>query len=249
MEEKIANIILSAAKLPGYKIHPYETYARLKIFGINDIDHPKDLYKADIQMLTDAAKSFAGKHSIKLGATGFATGLPGGPWGMAAGVTADLEEYLRRVFRIAQEIGHVYGLIPMPFVDSVNEDVDEYYSAAQKEILKAILIGVGLGGVSMGIAETAKRIARKEAEGILSKKISDKLITQLANRIARILGGNLTQEQISVRALKFIPILGGVLNSFFCYKSLQFVGNNLINNFEKEHNSVRKNVLKYWQNK
>ena len=170
MEEKIANIILSAAKLPGYKIHPYETYAKLKLIGFNDIEHPKDLFKSDIQMLKEAAKSFAGKHSIKLGATGFATALPGGPWGMAAGVTTDLEEYLRRVFLISQEIGHVYGLIPMPFADSVNEDIDEYYAAAQKEILKAILIGVGLGGVSMGIGETAKRLAKKEAEGILLKK-------------------------------------------------------------------------------
>ncbi len=247
MEEKVANIILAAAKLPGYKIHPYETYARLNIFGINDINHPKDLFKADVRMLTAAAKSFAKTHYRKLGAIGFGTGLPGGPWGAAAGVTIDLEEYLRRVFLMTQEIGHVYGVIPPAFVDNVNKNTDEYFAEVQAEILKAIMIGLGISGVSMTITEIAKLIATKETKEIIAQKISNQIITWLVKQIARRLGIQLTKRQISQGVLRFIPIWGGFINAAFCYKSMQLIGNNLINAFEMEHNSVRETVLKYWQ--
>ena len=143
MKEAIANILLSAAKLPGYRIHPCETYARLKIFGVDEINHPKDLFDADVKMLTKAARAFAETHCRKLAAIGFGTGLPGGPAGVAAGVTIDLEEYLRRVFLIFQEIGHVYGIIPMPFVDTVNENTSEYYADVQSRNIESYFDWVG----------------------------------------------------------------------------------------------------------
>ncbi|MGO9378044.1 MAG: hypothetical protein ACLP29_05770 [Dissulfurispiraceae bacterium] len=249
MKEAIANILLSAAKLPGYRIHPYETYARLKIFGVNNINHPKDLFDADVKMLTKAARAFAETHCRKLAAIGFGTGLPGGPAGVAAGVTIELEEYLRRVFLLSQEIGHVYGIIPMPFVDTVNENTSEYYADVQAEILKAILIGMGIGGITMTVSEIAKLVAAKEAKEIAVKKISNKIITELAKQIAKKLGVRLTQGQMSRRALRIIPVLGGGVNAVFCYTGMKVIGNRMIDTFEKEHKSVRRTVRKYWKDK
>ena len=87
-------------------------------------------------------------------------------------MTIDLEEYLRRVFLISQEIRHVDGIIPMPFVDTINENLSEYYAAVQAEILRAVMIGFGIGRITMTISEIAKLVAAKEAKEIAVKKIS-----------------------------------------------------------------------------
>jgi len=51
--------------------------------------------------------------------TGFVAGVPAGLWGVTAGTVIDLEEYVRRLFLMAQQIGHIYGLIPNPFSEGV----------------------------------------------------------------------------------------------------------------------------------
>ncbi len=249
MEEKIGKIILAAKNLPGYKIHPLETYTKLKSYGINDVTHPKNLFNQDIDIITKAARSIVAKHRIRLAATGFISGLPGGPWGIAGGTVADLEEYIRRMFLLAQEVGHVYGLIPIPYVETISDDAEEYFDTVQEEVFKAILIGLGIGGFSMAATQLSKFVAEKEAKEILARKISQKVLTELAKRIARVLGIQLSKRQISRIVLRAIPILGGGFNATICYYSLKALGNNLIKHFREDHLSIKESVMSHWEKK
>lgn len=245
--EPIIDIILSAGKLPGYKKHPLDTYDYMqKTCAITGLKHPKDIYNIDIKILLMSAEKIVVKHKREYALSGFAAGLPGGPWGMAAGNAIDLEEYLRGLFVLSQEIGHVYGIIPNPFIADISHSVDEYFESVKEQILKSILIGLGVGGVSIGITEIAELIAEKESEEILREKVSEKIVTELAKNIGKAIGVKVTTSGVSKLVSRAIPIIGGLVNAYFNYKAVELIGNNLIKNFKREHLKNKPRVKEFW---
>ena len=249
MEEKFSVIVQYIGKLPYAKVHPVETYAQLSLLGINDVKHPRDLYKYDPFFLGKCAKTFIAKERIKLAAVGFGTGLPGGPVSMTGGALLDMEEYVRRIFILAQKVGHTFGLIPIPFVELIPDTIEDYYDSVLEEILKAVLLGFGVAGISMGIAQMFKLIAEKEAKDIIKKKISDKAVTELSKSVAKVIGKEVTKKSISRTVGRIVPLVGGGINALFAYFSLKKIGNNLINTMTREHIEVKPSVIEYWNNK
>lgn len=246
ISETVTDIILSAGHLPGFKKHPFETYNFMKkTFSVTGIEHPKDLYNIDKIILRMSAEKIIVKHKREFALAGLAAGLPGGPWGMAAGNAIDLEEYLRSLFGLAQEIGHVYGIIPNPFIEDIANSVDDYFEGAKEQILKSVLIGLGVGSVSMGITEIADLLAQ-ESEEILFDKVSERMITELAKRIGKALGVEVTMKSTSKLVSSAIPIIGGIVNAYFNYKAVDLIGKNLIKNFEREHLKVKPRVIEFW---
>lgn len=246
-ERKIAALILKAGSLPGYKKHPFDTYAEIaKLTGITGINHPRDVFVQDIKQLRIAAENLIGSHKRWAASVGFATGAPGGLVGLFGGTAVDLEEYLRRLFLLAQEVGQVYGLIPNPFTESIDDSMDNYFESAKEEILKAMLIGLGTGVVTMGVVQIAKLIAEKEANEIVKKKISEKVITKMAMELAKLLGIRLTKKGLAQIVGKSIPIVGGGVNAVVNYKAIDTIGENLMENFEKVHLDIRAQVLNHW---
>ena len=195
MKEKILALLQYISKLPYAKVHPFETYAQLSMLGINDVKHPRDLYQYDPVLLGKCAKTFIAKERRKLAFVGFGTGLPGGHVSMTGGALLDMEEFVRRVFILAQKVGHTFGLIPIPLVELVPETIEDYYDSVQEEILKALLLGFGVAGISMGIAQMFKFIAEKEVKDIIKKKVSGKAVTELSKRVAKIIGREVTKKK------------------------------------------------------
>jgi len=247
MDEKISAVVQYIGKLPYAKVHPAETYAQLSLMGMNDVKHPKDLYNHDPALLSKYAKTFIAKERIKLAGIAFGTGLPGGPVSITGGVLLDMEEYVRRIFILAQKIGHTFGVIPIPFVKIIPDSIEDYFDSVHEEILKAVLLGFGTAGVSMGIAQFSKFLAEKEAKEIIHKRISEKAITELSMNVAKVLGKELTKKSISRTAGKIIPIVGGAINATFAYYALEKIGNNLVKNMMKEHLEVKPNVIYFWK--
>jgi len=247
MDEKISAIVQYIGKLPYVKVHPQETYAQLSLLGMNDVKHPKDLYKYDPALLSKSAKTFIEKERIKLAGVAFGTGLPGGPVSITGGVLLDMEEYVRRIFILAQKVGHTFGIIPIPFVKIIPDSIDDYFDSVHEEILKAVLLGFGTAGISMGIAQFSKLLAEKEAKEIIHRKISGKAITELSRNVAKVLGKEITKKSISRTTGRIIPIVGGAINAAFAYIALKKIGNNLVKNMMKEHMEVRPNVIYYWK--
>ena len=243
MDEKISTIVQYIGKLPYAKVHPNETYAQLSLLGINDVKHPKDLYKYDPALLSKYAKTFIEKERIKLAGIAFGTGLPGGAVSITGGVILDIEEYVRRIFILAQRVGHTFGIIPIPFVKFIPDNIEDYFDSVHEEILKAVLLGFGTAGISMGIAQFSKLLAEKEAKEIIHRKISEKAITELSKYVAKVIGKEVTKKSISRTTGRIIPIVGGAINATFAYYALRKIGNNLVKNMMKEHIEVKPNVI------
>jgi hypothetical protein len=247
MDEKISTVVQYIGKLPYAKVHPNETYAQLSLLGMNGVQHPKDLYQHDPALLSKYAKTFIEKERIKLAGIAFGTGIPGGPVSITGGVLLDIEEYVRRIFILAQKVGHTFGVIPMPFVKFIPVNIEDYFDSVHEEILKAVLLGFGTAGISMGIAQFGKLLAGKEAEEIIHRKISDKAITELSKYVAKVIGKEVTKKNLSRTTGRLIPIVGGAINATFAYYALRKIGNNLVTNMMKEHIEVKPNVIYYWE--
>jgi hypothetical protein len=247
MDEKISAVVQYIGKLPYAKVHPDETYAQLSLLGINDVKHPKDLYKYDPALLSKCAKTFIEKERIKLAGIAFGTGLPGGAVSITGGVLLDMEEYVRRIFILAQKVGHTFGIIPIPFVKYIPDSIEDYFDSVHEEILKVVLLGFGTAGISMGIAQISKLLAEREAKEIIHRKISEKSVTELSKNVAKVLGKEVTKKSISRTTGRIIPIVGGAINATFAYLSLKKIGDNLVKNMMKEHIEVKPNVIYYWK--
>jgi hypothetical protein len=247
MDEKISAVVQYIGKLPYAKVHPDETYAQLSLLGINDVKHPKDLYKYDPALLSKCAKTFIEKERIKLAGIAFGTGLPGGAVSITGGVLLDMEEYVRRIFILAQKVGHTFGIIPIPFVKYIPDSIEDYFDSVHEEILKVVLLGFGTAGISMGIAQISKLLAEREAKEIIHRKISEKSVIELSKNVAKVLGKEVTKKSISRTTGRIIPIVGGAINATFAYLSLKKIGDNLVKNMMKEHIEVKPNVIYYWK--
>lgn len=247
MVGNISAVVQYIGKLPYAKVHPNETYAQLALLGMNDVKHPKDLYRYDPALLSKYAKTFIAKERIKLAGIAFGTGLPGGPVSITGGVLLDIEEYVRRIFILSQKVGHIFGVIPIPFVKYIPDSMEDYFDSVHEEILKAVLLGFGTAGISMGISQFSKFLAEKEAKDIIQRRISEKTITELSMNVAKVLGKEVTKKSIGRTAGRIIPVVGGAINATFAYFALKKIGNNLVNNMMKEHTEVKPHVIYYWE--
>lgn len=247
MDEKISTVVQYIGKLPYAKVHPDETYAQLSLLGINDIRHPRDLYTYDPALLSKCAKTFIEKERIKLAGIAFGTGLSGGAVSITGGVLLDMEEYVRRIFILAQKVGHTFGIIPIPFVKYIPDNIEDYFDSVHEEILKVVLLGFGTAGISMGIAQFSKLLAEREMKEIIHRKISEKSVTELSKNVAKVLGKEVTKKGIRRTTGRIIPIVGGAINATFAYLSLKKIGDDIVKNMMKEHLEVKPNVIYYWK--
>ncbi|MGE5283974.1 MAG: hypothetical protein ACM3OG_03290 [Actinomycetota bacterium] len=251
MDEKISAVVQYIGRLPYAKVHPNDTYAQLSLLGIEDVKHPKDLYKYDPALLRKCAKTFIAKERIKLAGIAFGTGLPGGAVSITGGVLLDMEEYVRRIFILAQRVGHTFGIIPIPFVKIIPDSVEDYFASVHEEILKAALLGFGTAGISMGIAQFSKLLAGKKAKEMIQRTISERTIADLSKNVAKVLGKELTKKSIGRTTgrttARMLPIVGGAINATFAYFALRKIGDNLVKNMMKEHIEVKPNVIYYWK--
>jgi len=144
---------------------------------------------------------------------------------------------------LAQELGHIYGLIPNPFKENIPQEKGEYIKEVEEEIIKVLGIAFGVSGISMSVIEVGKQLGEKEAKEIMRKKIEEKTITKIVKEIAKVLGVKVTKEQISKTVTKIIPVIGGVTSGLLSYKAIDKIGNNLKENFSKERELIRKKII------
>lgn len=244
IESVTVELLTKAHNSPGWGVHVLDTYEEFSRFSGINITQPKDLYiKVNEALIEKFIDKRIESYKLKVTLIGGGTGILGGPVGVA-GFIVDLEEYLRAIYNLSQEIGYVYGILPNPFsFEKIESDRKLFFESISKDTLKAMAIGLGASSVSFVSKEIFKAIAKKEAKEILNKKISEKLITQLAKEVGKLLGKQLTKKAISQGALRFIPIIGGVVAGAINYKSFEMVGKNLKEGLKKEREILKEIIL------
>jgi len=240
IENQVADIVLKAGSLPGFRVHPQETYSLISTkYGLSNISTPRDLYQIHSDRLKFIADELISSEKKKLAMIGFATGLPGGVVGITAGTVVDLSAYIRTAFVLSQRVAHVYGVIPNPYVDEIESDPELYFESAKEAIFKSVLIGLGAGLGGKLVTEVSQTVAKNVAKTIVRKPIQEVAITQLAKQIGKVVGKNFTKQGISKVAGKAIPILGGVVGASINWAAMRMMGNRLINELSTEHQRLR----------
>ncbi|SDN86218.1 hypothetical protein [Alkalicoccus daliensis] len=228
----LSNIILKAGQMPGYKVRPMETYKNLKLQKNNvPLSHPKQVYTLEMEELDKAADEVIKKHNYRFAATGAAVGAPGGPVAMFGGAVIDIEEYIRRMFLLTQELGHIYGVLPNPFSYNQHADNEEYFSSIQLELMKAMVLGLGGKGVTIGTLQT------QEEKG--EDNIDPQTMYQLAMKIADLVGKQKLKKHLAKVMGRSVPLLGGGINGTLNYYFIKQLGRNLKDEIRQEHVYVR----------
>ncbi|MDY7093996.1 MAG: EcsC family protein [Acidobacteriota bacterium] len=156
----------------------------------------------------------ASKHSLeewknlnraKTGGAGFATGVLGGPWALAA-EGADLAYLLRTAARAAIGVGHVLG-------EEVEHEEDMYAilaiwsgaaEASQHVVAGKFVVKVGgKVGMQYAAATTATILAKSALKG------NSKLAVKITSKAAAKLGAKLAAKV----STKWIPVFGGVASA------------------------------------
>lgn len=228
----LSNVILKAGQMPGYKVRPAETYKNMKLQeGGSPLSHPKEVYSLEMKDLDKAADEIIKKHNIRFAATGAAVGAPGGPVAMFGGAVIDIEEYIRRMFLLTQELGHVYGVIPNPFSYEETNSNEEYFSSIQLEVMKAMILGLEGKGVKIGTLQTKEEREKDD--------IDPETVYQLARKIADLVGKQKLKKHLAKVMGRSVPLLGGGINATLNYYFIKQLGGNLKDEIRQEHVYVR----------
>jgi hypothetical protein len=234
---RITDIIVQAGRLPGYKVHPFETYHYLKRFvpDKHHLTHAKEIYDIDPARLDKVADKIIKKHLQRFAATGAAVGAPGGPVAMFGGAVVDIEEYIRRMFLLTQELGHVYGVVPNPLTYEESRSPDDYFKAVQPELLNTMLVSLGGDGEIATLKAVGTEEEKRERE-----KLDEELLYQVAVKIAEFVGRKQLKKHATKMLGRSVPLVGGGINGTLNYYYLNKLGKNMKKHLREEHDEVRK---------
>lgn len=232
LTQRLSNIILKAGRMPGYKVHPTDTYRRVKkLEDRPELTHPEEVYAVKLSELDKAADDVMKKHNYLFAATGAAVGAPGGPVAMFGGAVIDIEEYIRRMFLLTQELGHIYGVIPNPYTYEETHSYEAYFAASQEELMKAMVLGLGGKGVKIGTLSTQEERDKQN--------IDPETMYQLALTIADLVGKQKLKKHVAKIMGRSIPLVGGAINGTLNYYFMKQLGRNLRKEIRNEHETVR----------
>lgn len=164
---------------------------------------------AKAQLMSDASNySLGGWKNLnrsKVGGTGLATGVLGGPWAIAA-EGGDLAYLLRTGARASIGIGHILGEV-------VEHDVDMFAilavwcgAAEAAQHVTTGKVAVKVGG-KVGMQYAASTTATVLTKSVL--KGNSKFVIRIASKAAAKLGAKLAAKV----GTKWIPIFGGVASA------------------------------------
>lgn len=239
LEDKIAELLVQAHKLPGWGVYIFETYKKFSLEYNHDIRHPIDTYKVPEHIIDDFAKNLIQSRRVKVALTGAGSGVIGGPLAYAT-LLADIEEYLRNVYNLSLELCYIYGVVPSPFIENIEEDETMSLALIQKDILLVLAMAFGTSTASTLVKEVFKQFAKKEAKEIMRKKISEKIIMKIAKEVAKIIGVKLTKKTVSKTVLRWVPVIGGVVSGGINYYSFREIAENLKTGLKRERENYRR---------
>jgi len=239
MESYLEKLFQNLHRIPKYRVNPYETYQKFYNSKGIRITSPKDVLLIDDKEIEDFVRSELLKRYItKTSGIGFLTGLPGGAIGIASSV-ADIEEYIRYIYQFIQELMYIYGIFPFQDMEGISENEELFWKLLNEEVLKAMLIafgGASIGSLSKKVVTT---VGQKEAQKLLKRRATDKLIKILSKEVAKLIGKNISKKTVSTGIMRAIPILGGLVSAGINFWTFSKAGDRLIEWAKKERAKLK----------
>lgn len=262
-------ILMSSPRIIGR--HPSKTYHSLKRTIGREVSHPRELFLVDPQQLRAGARKAVETQKNWAAARGLWAALP--PGLNLAGMVVDFSEYVRHVFILTQEIGHIYGLIPDPTSATFEKSLHEYYSNEFERILAFAMWGFGVKSPSVDYLscslgkESAPAAIPKQSEsqetGLFERLVhrgsekarlrgeislaKETVIKGLVEQLVKTMFKEAADETVETVVKFAVPGIGGAIGVASNYVDMHVVGNRLTNMMEEEHLRIRPEVLLYWK--
>ena len=160
--------------------------------------------------LNDIADRILARETLRTTAISAAVGMPGGA-ALFATVPADTAQYLVHVLRVAQQLAYLYGW----------EDLSRAGDDPQARSALMLFIGVmfGVGGATMVVSEISKNASVKVATRVTAKALASETVFPMLQRIAAIVGRQLSAETAGKAVGKAVPIIGGIISGSVTYST------------------------------
>jgi hypothetical protein len=166
-----------------------------------------------------------------------ATGLPGGPVGITAGIAVDLTQFYSNIINLIQKLCYLYGMQDIKSIDDIR---DNHEMAAY-----IVLIFIGVASGIRGIDSAAKVVFK----GLASKytKLSSKLILfskpafySVAKKVAKSIGVSISKKGFAKAASKAVPVIGAGISGTLNWITFTPMANKLRYCLENEYKDMLK---------
>lgn len=228
----LLEIIKKAFAVPGVKVNRTsflsECFEKYDAATLNIILEAGPV-NAGIQEkeLLRMARALVNKRTAQSTGMSFASGIPGGPIGLTAGLSVDTIQFFGVAMRLAQEISYLYGNNDF-WADNVIDDVE-----ATNELLMYIGVMFGVSSASAAVRVVSSAFARTALNRLPRVALTKTVIYPIIKSIAKILSVRMTKDIFAKSISKMIPIIGGVVSGTITFASMRPMGFRLVEQLNK----------------
>lgn len=150
------------------------------------------------------------------------TGLPGGPIGIASGITVDTAQMLAYSIRLAQELAFIWGYSIFD-----DEDGEELDAADIEKLLLFVGAMFSVDGAAAGIRISSRALANQAARKLPRAALTRFAFYRITKKVLAVFGVKVTRGSFAKGVSKAIPVLGGVISGGLNYAAMRAGGHKL----------------------
>ena len=233
-EDSVTNLIAKALAVPGIKVNRMtflsEQFKNRTSDELSDIIEKGPVRAGCTEKeIRKIAVALVNKRTLESTGMSFVSGIPGGPIGLSAGLTADTVQFFGIALRLAQEVSYLYG----------EEDLWADGKITEEEVNNQMLVYIGtmfgVSGASAAVRVVSSAFAKTALKRIPQMALTKTIYYPIVKSIAKMLSVRMTKGIFAKGVSKTIPILGGVVSGTITFASMKPMGYRLVDVMQEAH--------------
>lgn len=219
-ESNVWNKVMSTAlKMPGVAVDR-EKFLRGELQKYYNDEQIKNIIKQGTpgvvpdKLLDHIAAGCIKSHTRKVTLFSTAMGMPGG-WAALGTVPTDIAQFYYHVLVLSQKLAYVYGFPTLL-------DENGRLNKGGTHVL-TIFVGVmtGVGIAVKALQELGEILQKQIMKRIPEVVLTNGVLSSAVRQIAKFIGLNITEGNLSKGISKAMPILGGMISGALTYKTFK----------------------------
>ncbi|MFJ3821777.1 hypothetical protein [Streptomyces nodosus] len=211
-ESRFSTVLVSAAKLPGVRIHR-EAYLRRALARYCSEDEIRRAIEEtpaaagiSLEVLDRAAGESIKYETAKVSALSAAAGIPGLLF-LPATVPADVAQYFGHMLRISQKLAYLYS-----WPDLFSDDGDDPDDATMGVLTLFLGVMFGTQSANAAVGKVAGMMSEQVVKKLPQKALTKGVIYPIVKKVAGYLGVKMTKQTFARSVSKAVPVVGAVVS-------------------------------------